>query len=236
MAHLTKAPNEIITGLAIPPVGAQRATYSKLRRREGIHFPILGVAAAIELDDDGVRTAARIVLGAVASAPLRVPEAEETLVGRPFTADTSTECVEAARKLARPLNNTDLTSRYRKRMIPVFVTRALEDLRVRSESRANGRRLIARSRTVSTVTLHHPTPNPKDDFSSRSLCPRSFLPTRWWSVGRRELHGPGFTSLGSRPAPATRTIVGNPSVLWYLFASGIDQRRGPDGVNPVSSW
>jgi len=127
MAHLTKAPDEIITEIAIPPVGG-RATYTKLRRRESIDFPILGVAAAIELDGDGVCTAARIVLGAVASAPLRVPEAEDALVGRPFTAATITESAEAARKLARPLNNTDLTSRYRKRMIPVFVKRTLEEL------------------------------------------------------------------------------------------------------------
>jgi len=53
MAHLTKAPDEIITEVAVPPQGGLQATYTKLRRRESIDFPILGVAAVIELDDDG---------------------------------------------------------------------------------------------------------------------------------------------------------------------------------------
>lgn len=128
MAHLTKDPEEIVTEIVIPPDIGVRATYHKLRRRGSIDFPILGVAAVLRLDDDGACVGARIVLGAVASAPLRVPEAEEVLVGQPIDTDTIVMAAEAARKLARPLNNTDLTSRYRKRMIPVFVQRALEEL------------------------------------------------------------------------------------------------------------
>ncbi|GMQ97638.1 MAG: xanthine dehydrogenase family protein subunit M [Acidimicrobiia bacterium] len=128
MAHLTKDPEEIVTEIVIPPDIGVRATYHKLRRRGSIDFPILGVAAVLRLDDDGACVGARIVLGAVASAPLRVPEAEEVLVGQPIDTDMIVMAAEAARKLARPLNNTDLTSRYRKRMIPVFVQRALEEL------------------------------------------------------------------------------------------------------------
>jgi 4-hydroxybenzoyl-CoA reductase subunit beta len=128
MAHLAKAADEILTEVVIPGDPGLVATYLKLRRRESIDFPILGVAAAIRLDDEGTCTAARIVLGAVASAPLRVRAAEEALVGRLYSQDTIAAAAEACRKSARPLNNTDLTSRYRKRMIPVFVRRALEEL------------------------------------------------------------------------------------------------------------
>jgi len=128
MAYLTKTATEILTEVVIPADPDLRATYRKLRRRGSIDFPILGVAAAVHLDADRDCTAARIVLGSVASAPLRVLAAEEALVGRPFESDAITEAAEAARKLARPLDNTDLTSRYRKRMIPVFVKRALKEL------------------------------------------------------------------------------------------------------------
>ncbi|VAW08025.1 Xanthine dehydrogenase, FAD binding subunit [hydrothermal vent metagenome] len=128
MAHLTKGADEIITGVVVPPSSDMRASYRKLRRRGSIDFPILGVAVVASFDDDQVCTASRIVLGSVASSPLRVPEAEEVLVGRPFGSEVIAEASEAARKFARPLNNTDLTSRYRKRMIPVYVTRALGDL------------------------------------------------------------------------------------------------------------
>lgn len=128
MAYLAKTTEEILTEVVIGPHAGLRATYRKLRRRGSIDFPILGVAAAVRLDDADICTEARIVLGAVASAPLRVPTSEEVLVGRTYNTETIAEAAEAARKLARPLNNTDLTSRYRTRMIPVFVRRALEEL------------------------------------------------------------------------------------------------------------
>ncbi len=128
MAYLTKGADEIITGVVVPPSSSLRASYRKLRRRGSIDFPILGVAIAASFDDDQLCTASRIVLGSVASSPLRVPEAEEMLVGRVLGPEAIAEAAEAARKFARPLNNTDLTSRYRKRMIPVYVSRALGDL------------------------------------------------------------------------------------------------------------
>ncbi|MCL1599634.1 MAG: FAD binding domain-containing protein, partial [Actinomycetia bacterium] len=128
MAYLTKRSDEILTKIVLPPHGNVQATYKKLRRRGSIDFPILGVAVALAIDAEGVCTSGRIVLGSVASAPLRVHGAEEILRGRPLDSDTIADVSEAARKFARPLNNTDLTSRYRKRMIPVYVTRAMEDL------------------------------------------------------------------------------------------------------------
>jgi len=128
IAYLSKAPDEIVTSVAIPADASQLVTYHKLRRRGSVDFPILGVAAAIRLDDAGVCTSARIILGAVASAPLRVAEAEAELLGKRFGPESIAAASEAARKLARPLYNTDLTSRYRKRMVPVFVKRALDEL------------------------------------------------------------------------------------------------------------
>ncbi len=147
MAYLTKSADEILTEVVIPVDPGLRATYRKLRRRGSVDFPILGVAAAVRLDADGACISARIVLGSIASAPLRVRAAEEVLVGRPFEADAIAEAAEAARKLARPLNNTDLTSRYRKRMIPVFVRRALEELAGTEElyGRGRGNRATKRS-------------------------------------------------------------------------------------------
>lgn len=128
MAHHVRAPDEILTEVAIPSDPDLRATYHKLRRRGSIDFPILGVAVALRLDETGTCSAARIVLGAIASAPLRVPKAEEALVGEPLSPESIAVAAEEARVLARPLANTDLTSRYRKRMVPVFTRRALEEL------------------------------------------------------------------------------------------------------------
>ena len=127
-AHLTMAPGEILAELNLPPADGLRATYLKLRRRGSIDFPLVGVAAAVRLDESGTCTDARIVLGAVASLPLRAEAAERLLVGRPLARDAIDEAAEAAAAVAKPMNNTDLTPGYRKRMVRVYVARALGEL------------------------------------------------------------------------------------------------------------
>ncbi len=127
LVHLAKAPNEILVEVIVPAPQGRRAGYRKLRRRGSIDFPILGVAASFRLEDGRVNDP-RLVLGAVASSPVRVTAAEELLAGRPLTDALIAEAAELAGKSVRPMSNTDLTSRYRKRMVPVFVRRLLEDL------------------------------------------------------------------------------------------------------------
>lgn len=128
MAYLAKRPEEILTAILLPPVDGLRTTYWKLRRRGSFDFPILGVAASLRLDGDGTCTDARIVLGAVASRPVAATEAEKLLLGQRLTSDLIEEAAKAAYRPAKPLDNTDLTLAYRKRMTRVFVARALREL------------------------------------------------------------------------------------------------------------
>ena len=127
LAPVRKERAEILTSILIPPADGLRATYWKLRRRESFDFPILGVAAALDLRD-GIVARARIVLGAVASHPLRATAAEDLLVGRPLTAEAIEEAAQLASNPARPLDNTDLEHHWRKRMSRVYVRRALQEL------------------------------------------------------------------------------------------------------------
>lgn len=128
LAPLTMAPGEIVAELSLPPADGLRATYVKLRRRGSIDFPLLGVAAAVRLDEEGICTQARLVLGAVASRPFRARAAERLLVGRELDREAIAEAAEAAAAATKPMNNTDLTPGYRKRMVRVYVTRALSEL------------------------------------------------------------------------------------------------------------
>jgi 4-hydroxybenzoyl-CoA reductase subunit beta len=125
--YLGKASDEILTELRLPPVDGWRATYWKLRRRGAFDFPVLGVAAAVRLED-GVCRDARIVLGAVASTPREVPEAARALVGQRLEPEAIARAAEAAARPAKPLDNTDLVYHYRKRMTRVYVGRALREL------------------------------------------------------------------------------------------------------------
>jgi 4-hydroxybenzoyl-CoA reductase subunit beta len=125
--YLTKQPGEIVTEIALPPAEGLRSVYLKLRRRGSFDFPVLGVAAALHLEGETVRRA-RIVLGAVASLPREAAAAADLLVGQRLTPELIDRVAETAARPAKPLDNTDLTHPYRKKMTRVFVARALRRL------------------------------------------------------------------------------------------------------------
>ena len=127
--YLHKRPDELLTEIHLPPVNGTRAVYKKLRRRGSFDFPVLGVAASLDVSDDGVVRAARLVLGGVAPAPIQVREAEASLVGHPFDEEHIHAAAEACYIKARPLDNTDFVMGWRKQMTRPFVRRALEELR-----------------------------------------------------------------------------------------------------------
>lgn len=125
---LQKKRDEILTEIHVPKVNGTRATYLKLRRRDSIDFPILGVAAALDTAQDGTIQKARIVLTAVESAPVEADKAEAVLLGKKLDDDVIEEAASVAYRPARPLDNTDLTHAYRKKMARVYVARALREL------------------------------------------------------------------------------------------------------------
>jgi len=125
--YLSKQPGEVVTAIALPPADGWRSAYLKLRRRGSIDFPILGVAVALRMEGDTV-TEAAITLGAVASQPRPTPAAAALLVGQRLTPELIERVADAAFKPAKPLDNTDLTHPYRKKMTRVFVARALRRL------------------------------------------------------------------------------------------------------------
>ncbi len=126
--YLQKQRNEVLTTLVLPPDDGLRATYVKFRRRGAIDFPLVGVAAAVRTNADGTCTEARLVLGAVATAPLPVPQAAEALLGIPLTEDSITAAAETATSATKPMDSLDLPLAYRRRMVAVHVARALREL------------------------------------------------------------------------------------------------------------
>ncbi|MDP3773578.1 MAG: FAD binding domain-containing protein [Gemmatimonadales bacterium] len=141
MAYLTKRRDEIVTKVHLPPnVEGRKSTYWKLRRRGSFDFPVLSVAASARFSGGGsgergavpagaVVLEARVVLGAVASRPLIVPEAA-TLVGKRLTDDVIATFAEQASRLAKPLDNTDFELGWRKKVAKSYVVGALKELRV----------------------------------------------------------------------------------------------------------
>ncbi len=127
--YLTREAGEVLTTVHLPRADGWRSSYWKLRRRGAFDFPVLGVAAAARFAPDGSIDAARIVVGAVASSPLDVPAAAAQLVGQPLTDDTIARAADAAAVCARPMDNTDFSLHWRKRLAREVVVYALRDLR-----------------------------------------------------------------------------------------------------------
>jgi 4-hydroxybenzoyl-CoA reductase subunit beta len=125
--YTTKRPEEVITALALPAVDSRMTSaYWKLRRRPSFDFPILGVAVVIGWDDGVVREA-RGALGAVGSHPVDITSFFAPLIGHRPDDNRIADVAEVADKPSRPLDNTDLSHYWRKRMTKVYIERALRD-------------------------------------------------------------------------------------------------------------
>ena len=124
--YSAKAKDEVLKALFIPRQSlTRRNAYLKLRRRGSFDFPILGVAATMDIDERGECRYATLVLTAVASAPKVITEASTLLQGKKVTAELIETVADAASKLAHPLDNADLDYWYRKKMAKVYTQRAL---------------------------------------------------------------------------------------------------------------
>src|SRR6266540_3412959 len=101
--YVTKRPDELLTEVLLPKPNGWRASYRKLRRRGAFDFPVLSVGAAA-LQDEATVTGARLVLGGVASAPIRLTVAEDVLRGRALDESAIADAAAAASGPSRPMD------------------------------------------------------------------------------------------------------------------------------------
>jgi CO/xanthine dehydrogenase FAD-binding subunit len=116
---------EILTEVRFPVLmPGQGWGFSELSRRPG-DFAIVAAAAALDVENAGVITRARIALGAVADRAIRCQEAEVALMGQ----TGGSAVFEAAAVLAsaplEPPSDVHGSSGYRRHLAKVLVERAL---------------------------------------------------------------------------------------------------------------
>ncbi len=122
--------HELLTAIEIPatPTG-HRGTYQKLRLRDSIDFPQLGVAARLDLDEAGTISHADVVLIALAARPVRVKKAPEQLVGqKPGTPEFEAaleHLADLTERSCRPLPNIPGDETWRSKMVPVYLKKAV---------------------------------------------------------------------------------------------------------------
>src|SRR5579864_4935346 len=89
-------PGELLTAIRIPATWAGAQFYfEKVRDRQAWDFPLVNVASAIKGSAARIE-AARIVVGAVAATPKRLPQVEQALVGQPRNEQTADHASQLA--------------------------------------------------------------------------------------------------------------------------------------------
>lgn len=125
------SPTEILTEIRLPLRGAtHRGAYGKLRDRGSIDFPLLGVAARIDLDASGSVADADTVLTALAAKPIRLKQCATILAGIDPTNTEAwgaaiVEVADLAFKQCHPMANIPGDHEYRREMVRVYVRRTL---------------------------------------------------------------------------------------------------------------
>ena len=119
-------PDEILVEVRIPPSDRGAAgAYEKLRVREGMDFPMAGVAVMVKRNGSGTIERAKVVLGAVGPSPAEVPKAAPLLEGHKLTEDLLQGLFREVMDRAQPVGNLVMNASYRRKMAGVLVKRAL---------------------------------------------------------------------------------------------------------------
>jgi carbon-monoxide dehydrogenase medium subunit len=121
------APDELLVEVRIPAVAGTLGTaFVEIARRHG-DFALVGVAAAIALDSEGVITDARIVFTGVGLQPVRARAAEASLRGESAGADAFAAAADLVAGELQPRTDAHASGDYRRRVAGVIARRALEE-------------------------------------------------------------------------------------------------------------
>ena len=124
----TLRPGELLVAVRLPQAArGRRGRYLKLRVRPAYDFPELGVAVAGRWGHDGRVEELRLAVGGADPYPRRFDELTAPLLGQHLDDGRRRELGEEVAKRVRPVHNTFLLPEYRKKMVAVYVRRALAE-------------------------------------------------------------------------------------------------------------
>ncbi len=99
--------------------------YCKAQRRKAQAVSLVSVGVQV-VPDDGRIGDARITLGAVAPTVIRARAAEDALRGEEITANLCRRAADLAAGESRPISDIRASAEYRRRLVAIWVRRALE--------------------------------------------------------------------------------------------------------------
>ena len=121
------APDELLVEVRIPAAAATfRTAFIEIARRHG-DFALVGVAAAIALDGDGLINDARLVFTGVGLMPVRARDAEASLLGTSGDADALATAAGLVTGELQPRTDGHASGEYRRRVAGVLTRRAVAE-------------------------------------------------------------------------------------------------------------
>jgi carbon-monoxide dehydrogenase medium subunit len=117
--------DELLVEIVVPKENVGKPTgFHKFGLRKGQALALVNAAACFWAPD-GVFSAPRIALGAVAPTVIRAPKAEAWLTGRPVTEEAMAEAGRIAATEAKPITDFRASADYRRDLVAVLVKRSL---------------------------------------------------------------------------------------------------------------
>jgi xanthine dehydrogenase YagS FAD-binding subunit len=114
----------VIAEIHVPHRDGRRSAYRKAMDRAAWQFALAGVAAVVELDEDGGVAGASVVASGVAAVPWRLRAVEDALVGRRLDDDAVAAAAGVAATGAEPLAENG----YKTALLRGLVQRTLQAL------------------------------------------------------------------------------------------------------------
>jgi carbon-monoxide dehydrogenase medium subunit len=115
--------DELISEVRIPAQDSRRTVYLKCTTGSADDWPALGVAASIEADRSGIRSAA-LVVGAATERPIRLKAAEAILSGTQATDAVFQRAGDAAADEVEVIGDARGSAAYKRELLRVYVARA----------------------------------------------------------------------------------------------------------------
>ena len=127
---------EFLLGLKFPrPAPGTADAYLRFIPRTEMDIAVAGAGVSVTLDGDGVCSAARVGIGAVAPTPLIVPEAAAALIGTRVDDAALAAAGAACTAASSPISDKRGTVEYRLKVVAVLCRRAGAIARDRAQAR-----------------------------------------------------------------------------------------------------
>ncbi len=117
-------PTELLVEVRVPRYSRGGGDYQKLERKVG-DYATVGVAAHLELADDGTIARAGIALTSVHPHNLKVTDAEALLVGNAPSDELFAEAARAAAQACEPSSDVRGSAEFKRGVVDTFARRAL---------------------------------------------------------------------------------------------------------------